>query len=395
VRKKLKILYHHRVAAQDGQSVHIKEMTAAFKKIGHELIFIGPSLRPKEFGEENSLLALVRRILPQFAQEILEMLYGYRAYGKLIKAYRAHNPDVLYERHNLFLPAGSKLKDKTGIPYLLEVNAPLSEERAEHSGLKFKATAAKLEAETWRAADMTFPVSCALAEKLKSAGVADANITVMHNGINHCAYENVDQKKIRKKYGIEGRIVLGFTGFLREWHRLDHVISVIANFPADTSPHMLVVGEGPAIETCQQLAKELDISDRIHFAGFRRRAEIPEYLAAMDIALQPAVTDYASPLKIFEYMESSLAIIAPDQPNIREILAHRENALLFDPQDFAAAEDEIIQLVTDAKLRKKLGKAAKDTIIKERFTWHDNAERITKIAENIIQARQNSADTDR
>jgi len=387
VKKPLKILYHHRVAAQDGQSVHIKELTAAFKEMGHELIFIGPSLRPKEFGQENGLLALVRKVLPQFMQEILEILYGYRAYDKLLKAYNTHKPDILYERHNLFLPAGGKLKAKTGIPYLLEVNAPLVEERSKYSGLQLKSYASKLEAATWCAADMTFPVSNALAGKLRIAGVKDTHITVMHNGINHEDYVGIDKNRIRDKYSLKGRIVLGFTGFLREWHRLDHVISMIANFPADSSPHLLVVGEGPAVETCEQLARELEISDRVHFSGFKTRDEIPEYLAAMDIALQPAVTDYASPLKIFEYMESSLAIIAPDQPNIREILTHREDALLFDPQDFAAAEDEILQLVTDTKLRKQLGKAAKAKITDQQYTWLDNAKRITEIAENLLQAK--------
>ena len=382
--QKLKILYHHRVAAQDGQSVHIKELTAAFSEMGHELVFVGPSLRPKEFGEANGFLTLIRRILPQVLQEVLELLYGYRAYRKLLAAYRAHKPDVLYERYNLFLPAGIKLKEKTGIPYLLEVNAPLVEERSKYSGLQLKSFAAKMEAATWRAADMTFPVSETLAAKLQNAGVAPKNITVMHNGINYHDYSSVDKTRIRAEYNLQGRVVLGFTGFLREWHRLDHVISVIANFPAKSSPHLLVVGEGPAVETCRKLAADLGIAERVHFAGFVARDAIPEYLAAMDIALQPAVTEYASPLKIFEYMQSSLAIIAPDQPNIREILTHREDALLFDPQDFAAAEDEILQLVADANLRKRLGKAAKEKVERKNYTWLGNAERITEIAENFL-----------
>jgi len=385
--KKLKILYHHRVAAQDGQSVHIKELTAAFKAIGHELIFVGPSLRPKKFGDENLFLASIRRLLPGFLQEILELLYGYRAYYKLKKAYKEHKPDVLYERYNLFLPAGRKLAQKTGIPYLLEVNAPLSEERAKYSGLQLKKLATKMEAATWRSADRLFPVSDALGQKLLAAGVTKSQITALHNGINHEDYENIDRDKIRQRYNLDGKVVLGFTGFLREWHKLDHVISMIANFDAKNSPHLLIVGEGPAIEACTAQAEELGIADRIHFAGFRKREEIPEYLAAMDIALQPAVTSYASPLKIFEYMESGLAIIAPDQPNIREILSHRKNALLFEPQDFAAAEDQILLLVSDAALRRKLGRAAKNAIKTERYTWLDNAKHITKIAHQLIDAK--------
>jgi len=383
--RKLKILYHHRVAAQDGQSVHIKELTAAFADLGHELVFIGPSLRPKEFGSENKLLAFVRRILPRFAQELLELLYGYRAYAKLMRAYKDHKPDILYERHNLFLPAGRLLKKRTSIPYLLEVNAPLAEERAKHSGLSLKALGAKTEADCWRAADMNFPVSDILANHLRKAGVEEHHIQVLHNGINHKDYEEANGKEIRRAYNLDGKIVLGFTGFLRDWHRLDNIIQMIAKYEEEKSPHLLVVGDGPAVSACKALAAELGIENRVHFAGFQPREAIPHFLAAMDIALQPAVTAYASPLKVFEYMRAGLAIAAPDQPNIREILKDGSTALLFDPENPDAREKAIQRLIEDTALRKNLGTAACAEIDRGQYTWRANAERIAAIAAELLE----------
>jgi glycosyltransferase involved in cell wall biosynthesis len=383
--RKLKILYHHRVAAQDGQSVHIKELTAAFADLGHELIFVGPSLRPKEFGSENKLLAFVRRILPRFAQELLELLYGYRAYAKLMRAYKDHKPDILYERHNLFLPAGRLLKKRTGTPYLLEVNAPLAEERAKHSGISLQALGARTETDCWLAADMNFPVSDILADYLRKAGVKESHIQVLHNGINHKDYEEVDGKEIRSKYNLDGKTVLGFTGFLRDWHRLDNIIQMIAKYEEDKSPHLLVVGDGPAVPECKALAAELGIENKVHFAGFQPREAIPHFLAAMDIALQPAVTAYASPLKVFEYMRAGLAIAAPDQPNIREILKDGSTALLFDPENPDARENAIKKLIEDTALRQNLGKAACAEIDRGQYTWRANAERITAIAAELLE----------
>ena len=386
VPKKLKILYHHRIAAQDGQSVHIHELTKAFKALGHELIFVGPSLRPKEFGDENKFLDLVRKILPHFAQEFLELLYGRHAYKKLKLAYDTHKPDLLYERHNLFLTAGSKLKRETGIPYLVEVNAPLMEERSKYNGLHLKAIATKMEEDTWRAADMNFPVSNVLADKLRTKGVREDQITVMHNGINYEDFDSIDQNRIREQYGLTGKTVLGFTGFLREWHKLERIVELISNFEEDNSPHLLVVGEGPSVISCKELAEKLGISHRVHFTGFVKRESIPEYLAAMDIALQPAVTDYASPLKIFEYMYSGLATIAPDQPNIREILTDQKDALLFTPRDFDQIESLIMQLVNDRELRERIGKQAKTAISDEGYLWLENAKRIIEIGERFISS---------
>lgn len=383
--KKLKILYHHRVAAQDGQSVHIRELVAAFKRQGHEIIFVGPSIRPADLGSSNKTLALVRKLLPKAAQEILEFLYAFRAYRKLLKAYRQHKPDFLYERYNLFLPAGSWLKKKTGIPYFVEVNAPLSDERAKYSGLALQRLAKHYERMTFQSADRLFPVSQALADLISDMGAPQENITVLHNGITPDEYELADGDAIRRKFNLEGKIILGFVGFIREWHRLDRIIKILQQRGTNPDLHLLVVGDGPAVSDCLDLAEGLGVSNRVHFAGFQNRDAIPDHLAAMDIALQPAVTDYASPLKIFEYLVSGLAIIAPDQPNIREILTHEDDALLFSPQSFQEAEQAIIRLSNSHELRERLGRNGKDLIASRRFTWDDNAEAIASLAYKASQ----------
>lgn len=378
--KKLKILYHHRVAAQDGQSVHIRELVAAFERQGHEIIFVGPSIRPSSLGQENRLLKWMRKILPLFVMELLELMYGMRVYFKLKAAYDKHKPDVLYERYNLFLPAGSWLKKKTGIPYFVEVNAPLSNERAEYSGLSWRGLARKYEIMTFQNADRLFPVSQQLANIICTMGASPDQITVLHNGIVPSEYETADGADIRKKYGLDGKIVLGFVGFIREWHRLDRIIHVLKHHGTNPDLHLLVVGDGPAVPDCQELAVELGVAPRVHFVGFQKRDAIPDLLAAMDIALQPAVTDYASPLKIFEYLISGLVTIAPDQANIREILTHEETGLLFDPDNFDEAEAAIIRLSTDTELRVRLGKASRQLIDDRSYTWDNNAAVIADLA---------------
>lgn len=377
----MKILYHHRVAAQDGQSVHIMELIHAFKELGHEVRIVGPSLRPKEFGGENKALALFRRLMPGFVSEFLEYIYAIRAYRKLLRAYREFQPDFLYERHNLFLPSGMWLAQKTGIPHFLEVNAPLAAERARYSGLSLKGFASRLEHRTWRSATHVLPVTEVLADILVAAGTARERITVLHNGIDKAVYENLDGTAVRARYGLGDNVVLGFTGFVREWHRLDQMIRLIASYDGADAPHMLIVGDGPAIPECRALAKELKVEDRVHFAGFVSRANVPAHLAAMDIALQPAVTAYASPLKLFEYMAAGLAIVAPAQPNILEILEDNVDALLFTPDSYEETRALIQRLIADKDLRHRLGTAAKAKIDSRGYTWRRNAERITAMAE--------------
>ena len=60
------------------------------------------------------------------------------------------------------------------------------------------------------------------------------------------------------------------------------------------------------------------------------------FLDQVHLALQIAAVAYASPLKIFDYMTLGRAIVAPDQPNIREILTDGSDALLFKAGDAEA-----------------------------------------------------------
>ncbi len=85
---------------------------------------------------------------------------------------------------------------------------------------------------------------------------------------------------------------------------------------------------------------------------------------------------YASPLKVFDYMAAGRAIVAPDQPNIREILEHDRTALLFDPEREGAMWEAVTRLITTPGLIDRLGSAARAELERRDFTWRGNAERI-------------------
>jgi glycosyltransferase involved in cell wall biosynthesis len=109
------------------------------------------------------------------------------------------------------------------------------------------------------------------------------------------------------------------------------------------------------------------------------RDAVPEYVAAFDVALQPAVVPYASPLKLFEYLAQGAAIVAPDQANIREILTHEVDAILFDPEESGALSDAIERVCSNDRLRARLGSAALRVIETKGLTWDRNAERVVEL----------------
>lgn len=385
----MKILYHHRIHSKDGQYVHIDEMVSALRRRGHEVVVVGPQIHDTGAAGTGTAVDWIRRMFPRALNEVLETAYALVAFRRLVAAHRAHRPDCLYERYNLFQPAGVWLRRRVGLPMLLEVNAPLVHERGRYGGLGFPALARWSERTTWTGADVVLPVTGVLAEHVRAAGVAEDRIAVIPNGIDKARFAGAPEPEAAKAaLGLGGRLVLGFTGFVRSWHRLDRVVDLLAAERPGPPLHLLLVGDGPVRDELESRAAGLGIGDRLTITGVVDHARVADHVAAFDVALQPAVTPYASPLKMAEYMALARPIVAPATPNIREILDDGDNAVLFDPDDDGAFRRAIERLVDDPALRAKLGARARATIDERGLTWDRNAERVEGLFDRLLAAGQ-------
>ena len=368
----MRILYSHRVQSRDGQSVHIEELVAALRGLGHEVMVVGPGFYEQAgFGGESRLVAWIRARLPAVVGELAELLYNIPAWWRLRSAFHRFRPDLIYERYNLYYLAGTWLARRHGVKLFLEVNAPLAEERARFGQLRLRWLAGALERFVWRSATKVLAVTGVLQRTIAAAGVPPERIAVVPNGIDPGQFSGLPAREAG-----DGAPVLGFVGFVREWHGLDAVIAAMAAERDGPRLRLVVVGDGPAREALEAQAAALSLADRVTFTGLQPREAIPGLVAGFDIALQPLVVSYASPLKIFEYMAAGRAIVAPDQPNIREVLRDGETAVLFDPTEAGAMWRAIQRLAGDAALRRRMGDAARGEIARRDYTWRGNAARV-------------------
>jgi glycosyltransferase involved in cell wall biosynthesis len=279
--RRLRILYHHRTRSRDGQSIHIDEMIHALRRLGHEVIVVEPRRI------EATAQSLESRFLPRAVYELAELAYSVMEFGKLGYAALIHRPHVLYERANLFMLSGLWVSKLFGLPYLLEVNAPLAEERGRYGGLFWKGLASWTEAACWRAASFVLPVTQALAEYVRQAHVPAARIVVTPNGVDPNIFYVRDTRSAKQALGLTDKLVLGFVGYVRTWHGLDEVVTLLAEQPALQNATLFVVGDGPARPALEKQAADLGISNRVRFTGVVGHDALPDFVAAFDIALQP------------------------------------------------------------------------------------------------------------
>jgi glycosyltransferase involved in cell wall biosynthesis len=382
----MKILYHHRTASKDGQAVHIEEMIEAMRSLGHEVRVVAPMDEAGDtagqMGDDMGWVHRLKAMLPKAIYELMELAYSWVAYRKLMSAARQFQPDVIYERYNLFLLSGLLAKKRLRIPLLLEVNAPLVQERSKHSGgLALLRLAEWAERTAWRGADRVLPVTKVLAEHVLDRGVPEGRVVVIPNGINRAHFAQAPAPdEAKSRLGLAGCLVLGFTGFVRDWHGVDRIVDWMASPSAPRNTHLLIVGDGPVRAALEQQAARLGLAGRVTFTGVIDRHLVPAHVAAFDLALQPAVTAYASPLKMMEYLALGKAIVAPAVPNIQEILTDGLNAALFQERVPGDIERVLTRLCDDPAWRLKLAEGARDTIDRMDLTWTGNARRAVDLA---------------
>src|SRR5207302_792524 len=177
--------------------------------------------------------------------------------------------------------------------------APICEERAAADGLALRGIAAWTQRVAWRSADYALPVTDVLADYLRRDGVPDHRIVVVPNGIDHDKFIALpDRESAKRRLGLDSRLVLGFTGFVRPWNSLDRVVDLLAGLGDTFNLHLLLVGDGPARREVEERARSAGVIHRVTFTGIVPREAVASHVAAFVIALQPGAAAYAAPRKL-------------------------------------------------------------------------------------------------
>lgn len=381
----MKILYHHRTASRDGQSTHIDEMIRGLRGEGHEVVESSPQVSgDNASGGSAGWVGRLKAHLPRQIYELAELAYSLAAFRRLTQAIRHDRPDGIYERYNLYLLAGIWAKELFKLPLILEVNAPMALERRQYGGLSWPRLADWAELYVWKRADLILPVTQVLADYMVSKGIDPKRIHVIPNAINEDHYRNLPTtQQAKETLGLQGRLVVGFTGFVREWDRLDRIMAWVAQSANQHNTHLLVIGDGPARAEIEACADKLGASERLSFTGVVPREKVPALSMAFDIALQTALVPYASPLCLFEYLALGKAIVAPDQPNHLEILTAGVDAVLYGPDDPVGIEKALDTLCQDSALRQRIAIAAPRLIIRKNLTWRQHAVKVAGLFDQI------------
>lgn len=376
----LRILYHHRTLGDGAEGIHIRELVNAFRDLGHtvQVVALVGECDPTpnsdvRHSQQESRWSNLSSLLPGVIYEFAEIGYNIVGRRNIQNAIRRFKPDLIYDRYNSYSTAAVSVGRKFDIPVFVEVNAPLAYERRVYEGrrLHLSRLARRYESFICNSANHVFAVSTPLKEFLISEyTVPVQRITVLPNGADLNKFDHqVSGETIRKKFEITNKKIVGFVGILRPWHGLDMLLRVfrviVSNMP---DAHLMIVGDGPMESELKAQAKAIGLTDNVTFTGRIGHDEMSHHIAAMDIAVSPSTTFYASPMKILEYMAMGIATVAPDTPNIRDLITEDVDGKLFLNEDENALRVALQSLLENSADAKRLGENARHKV-ETRLCW--------------------------
>ena len=304
----------------------------------------------------------------------------------LDEAQQENRYDLIYERYSLFSEVGTRVSAKYGVPLALEVNAPLIAERELTGPFPLKDVAEEAETRVFRRAEVVLAVSEEVAGYARKIGTPADRVRVAPNGVDTKTFHpGVSGMRVRSELGLGDDFVVGFAGSLKSWHGVGILASAWMR-AAEPNWSLLIVGEGPEWAKLATQAAEAARPGRVIFTGAVSHYEMPEYVAAMDVAVAPYRSTpgfYFSPLKLYEYLAVGKPVVASAIGQITSVIRHGENGLLVPPDDVDALQATLSLLAQDERLRAHFGREAPHGLV----SWQEAAERAIAIADEARMAR--------
>ncbi len=179
-------------------------------------------------------------------------------------------------------------------------------------------------------------------------------LTVIPNGIDVSRFQDVSSADLSDSGIAPTRRLMTFIGRLHPQKGLDQLLPHLADtFAALPSHDLLVVGDGPANAALQQQVRELQLTQRIHFVGYRQ--DIPQVLAASDLLILPSRYE-GMPNVVMEAMAAAKPIVCTRVHGIEELLGELTSEQVRDDGEASFAK-QITRLLQAPAQAEQLGQA--------------------------------------
>lgn len=351
------VLEGHRVTILVPDGERLDEMAEAGEKLGADVTRVGPLFGASRWQRERTL-ARVASVLSKARPDLLHLHYPY-----------------LYWHPRLL--AIARL---AGVKRLI---------RTEHNPLQGPALLAQRL--TVRGADalvreIIFVSSDNLRKHQEYCGRPASKCSVIYNAVNHekirPSATSEQRAEARARLGLpEDALIAVKIGAYDERQGYLDFVRAAARVKTSVKLHFALVGNCPAREAVEQLAKELGIADRFHLLG--NRTDVHEILSTFDIFVQCSHYEGMA-ISMLEALSAGLPMVTTRVDGVSDLFPDEQGALFVDLGDVPGIAAGLERLAENAELRQKLA-GRSQALVRSQFTPVQLFERSRAVYERVLR----------
>jgi glycosyltransferase involved in cell wall biosynthesis len=220
-----------------------------------------------------------------------------------------------------------------------------------------------------------------------SAGAEEGSVLVAYNGHAPELLEpRLGREEARVRLGLpHDRPIVVYTGHVGPEKGFEAIRQLAVRAPEAL---FLVVGALPGEAAAREGMERAAPAGTPNLRVLPRvpPGKVAPYLFAADCLLIPPTAGplvrhrrTVLPMKTFLYLAAGRPILAPDLPDLREVLSDGSTAVLVPPDDSDVAAAALRRVLADAPLRESLSAAALD--VARAYTWESRSRRVKAFLE--------------
>jgi len=186
-------------------------------------------------------------------------------------------------------------------------------------------------------------------------------IEVIPNFICQTDYARHPVAELRSKLAPNGEPLLVHVSNFRPVKRPVDCVEILARvLQKGIKTRLVMVGDGSERTNVEHRARCLGVYDQCVFVG--KQPNIVDYLSAADVLLLPSDQESFG-LAALEAMACEVPVIASRVGGIPEVVTDGETGFLSEVGDVEKMADDAARLLGDAKLRREMGKRARESAV--------------------------------
>lgn len=308
----------------------------------------------------------------KYGSNLMEEVARYAMVGGTIAMTHKGDFDVIHAHDWLTYMAGIAAKRLSGKPLVVHVHAT-SFDRSSDNNIDTRVY--DIEKRGMEAADRVITVSDLTRNiVITKYGIDPSKVVTVHNAVDFSG-----RSEIQVERGVKEKVVT-FLGRITFQKGPEYFIEAAAKvLKKCKNVRFVMAGSGDMMNRSIRQVARLGISDRFHFTGFLRGAEVQKMFALSDVYVMPSVSEPfgISPL---EAMRSGVPSVISRQSGAAEVLKY---AFKVDFWDVDAMADEIYALLQYPALADFASKYGYDEV--NTLKWNNAAAKIKSVYESVIK----------